>query len=76
MVVAGSPGPTKRNRCHGSTPKELKKGKLVEDDQGYSRAVADSNKLAILTAEYPIVRVSEEQGKLVETALDALDGVS
>ena len=69
--------PTKRNRSDGSTPRELKKGKLEEDDRGYSRALADSNKLTIVTADYPVVRFSEEQGKLVETALEvALGGVS
>ena len=44
---------------------------------GYTRALADANKLAIVTAEYPVVRFSEEKGKLMETALEAaLDGVS
>ena len=64
---AGPSAPSKRNRSDGSTPRELKKGKLEDDDRGYSRALADPNKLANVTAEYPVVRLSEEQGKLVET---------
>ena len=74
---AGPPAPSKRNHSDGSTPRELKRGKLEPDDRGYSRALADPNKLAIVAAEYPVVRLSEEQAKLVEAALEAaLDGVS
>ena len=61
---AGSPAPFKRNRSDGSTSRELKKYRMEDDDRGYSRALADPNKLAIVTAEYPIVRLSEEQGRL------------
>ena len=76
-VGAGSSAPTKRSRSDGSTSRELKIGKLNEDDRRYSRALADPNKLAIVTAEYLVVRFSEEQGKLVETALEtALDGMT
>ena len=57
-----------RNRSDGSTPIE---SKLEEDDLGYSRP------LAIVTAAYMAVRLSEKQGKLVEAALEAaLDDVS
>ena len=59
-MSAGSPAPTKRNHSDGSTPGELKKGKLDEDDRNYTRALADPNKLAIVMAEYPVVRLSEE----------------
>ena len=74
---AGPPAPSKRNRSDGSTPRELKKGKLEADDRGYSHALADPNKLAIVAAEYLVIKLSEEQGKIVEAALEvALDGVS
>ena len=74
---ASSPAPSKRNRSDGSTPREIKKGKLEENDRGYSRALTDPIKLAIVMAEYPVARLSEEQGELVEAALEAaLDGVS
>ena len=55
-VGVGSPAPTKRNHSDGSTPRELKKGKLNEDDSGYSRALANPDKLAIATAEYPVLK--------------------
>ena len=65
----GPPAPSKRNHSDGSTLRVLKKGKLEDDDRGYSRALDDPNKLAIVTAEYPVVRLSEKQRKLVEAAL-------
>ena len=74
---AGPPAPFKRNHSDGFSPRKLKKGKLEPDDLRYSRALADPNKFAIVVAEYPVDRLSEEQGKLVEAALEvALDGVS
>ena len=77
MAGVASPASTKRNHSDGSTPRAIKKGKVDKDDRGYSRALADPNKLAIVAADYPVVRFSEEQGKLVEAALEAaLDGVS
>ena len=69
--------PTKRSHSDGSTPKELKKGKTSGDDRGYSKALAIASKLAIVMAEYPIVRFREEQIRLVEADLEAaLDHVS
>ena len=59
------------------TPREVKKGKLNSDDRGYSLALADPKKLAIVMAEYPVVRFSEEQGRPVVAALEvAVDGMS
>ena len=44
---------------------------MDEDDRGYSQALADPNRLVIVTAEYPVLRFNEMQGKLVEIALVA-----
>ena len=60
-----------------STPRKIKKSKLNSDEWGYSRALANRNKLAIVTDEYPVVRFREEQNKLVKVALEAaLDAMS
>ena len=50
---------------------------MNSDDRAYSHALAHPNKLVIVMAEYPVLRFSEEQEKLVEAALEAaLVGVS
>ena len=45
---------------------------LDSDDRGYCRALADLNKLTIVTPEYPVVRFSKEKRKLVEDTLEAV----
>ena len=65
VADAGTPVPIKWSHSDGSTRRELKKGKPRGDNRIYSHALADHNKLAIVTAEYPVVRFSEEQIGLV-----------
>ena len=63
--------PTEWSHSDGSTPRDIKIVQLNSDNRWYSWALADPNKLAIVTDEYPVVRFGEEQGRLVEAVLEA-----